>query len=172
FAAALGHASEAAYQAVMRPVEGTILTVVRESAEAIASANGAPLADLVGRAYDAACDSVEKTPELLPVLRHAAVVAPAAEGFTLLLASLREVVDATPVPEPELVATPAAVTAHLAGDDVHGSRYEVMYLLDADDATMPAFREAWGAIGDSIVVVGGEGLWNCHIHTNEIDGAV
>src|SRR3954467_15588795 len=69
FAAALGHASDAAYQAVMRPVEGTILTVWREASGAIANANGAPLADLVGRAYDAACESVDKTPELLPVLR-------------------------------------------------------------------------------------------------------
>ena len=37
---------------------------------------------------------------------------------------------------------------------------------------MPSFRDAWGAIGDSIVVVGGDGLWNCHIHTNDIGGAV
>jgi DAK2 domain fusion protein YloV len=172
FTAALSHAAEAAYQAVMRPVEGTILTVVRESSEAIAEMNGAPLADLVARAYEAACASVEKTPELLPVLRDAGVVDAGGKGFTLFLASVREVVDGTPVPEPQEVATPASVTAHLAGDDVSGPRYEVMYLLDADDSTIPAFREAWGAIGDSIVVVGGEGLWNCHIHTNEIGGAV
>jgi hypothetical protein len=172
FAAALGHASEAAYQAVMRPVEGTILTVVREASEAIADANGASLAELVTRAYEAACAAVDKTPDLLPVLRDAGVVDAGGKGFTLLLASVREVVDGTPVPEPEIGATPAAVTAHLAGDDISGPRYEVMYLLDADDSTIPAFREAWGAIGDSIVVVGGEGLWNCHIHTNEIGGAV
>src|SRR4029079_7031901 len=73
---------------------------------------------------------------------------------------------------PEVVNTPASVTAHLAGDDVSTLRYEVMYLLDAEDATMPAFREAWSAIGDSIVIVGGEGLWNCHIHTNDIGGAI
>ena len=47
-----------------------------------------------------------------------------------------------------------------------------MYLLDADDETMPAFRDAWSAIGDSIVVVGGDGLWNCHIHTNDIGAAI
>ncbi len=47
-----------------------------------------------------------------------------------------------------------------------------MYLLDAEDTTIPAFRNAWGAIGDSIVVVGGDGLWNCHIHTNDIGGAI
>jgi uncharacterized protein len=82
------------------------------------------------------------------------------------------VVDGRPIPEPELGATPAAVAAHLAGEDVAGLRYEVMYLLDADDATLPSFREAWAAIGDSIVVVGGDGIWNCHVHTNDIGAAV
>src|SRR6185369_15539125 len=89
-----------------------------------------------------------------------------------LLDAFLEVVDGRPIPEPELGATPAAVAAHLAGDDVAGLRYEVMYLLDADDATLPAFRDAWAAIGDSIVVVGGDGIWNCHVHTNNIGAAV
>jgi hypothetical protein len=51
-------------------------------------------------------------------------------------------------------------------------RYEVMYLLEADDASIPPFREVWAGLGDSIVVVGGQGLWNCHIHTDDIGGAI
>ncbi len=47
-----------------------------------------------------------------------------------------------------------------------------MYLLDAPDDTLPGFREAWRAVGDSIVIVGGDGLWNCHIHTNDIGAAI
>ncbi len=47
-----------------------------------------------------------------------------------------------------------------------------MYLLEAPDDTIPAFREVWAGIGDSIVVVGGDGLWNCHIHTNDVGPAV
>ena len=47
-----------------------------------------------------------------------------------------------------------------------------MYLLDAPDATVPAFKEVWAGIGDSIVVVGGDGLWNCHIHTNDVGAAI
>ncbi|MGH9102983.1 MAG: DAK2 domain-containing protein, partial [Acidimicrobiales bacterium] len=50
-------------------------------------------------------------------------------------------------------------------------RYEVMFLLEADDASVPAVRDVWAGVGDSIVVVGGNGLWNCHIHTDDI-GAV
>ena len=50
-------------------------------------------------------------------------------------------------------------------------RYEVMYLLDAEDDKMHGFREVWSGIGDSIVIVGGEGLYNCHIHTDDIGAA-
>ncbi|HEY5075929.1 MAG TPA: hypothetical protein VIJ48_00360, partial [Acidimicrobiia bacterium] len=94
------------------------------------------------------------------------------KGFTLLLAAFLEVVSGRAIPEPEVVTTPASVAAHLAGEELSSLRYEVMYLLDAPDDTLPAFRNAWSAIGDSIVVVGGDGLWNCHIHTNDIGGAV
>jgi DAK2 domain fusion protein YloV len=171
FAAGLRKGCDAAYQAVMRPVEGTILTVVRAAADAVA-ASAASFADMLDAAYDAACAAVERTPELLPVLRDAGVVDAGGKGFTLLLAALLEVVADRALPEPTVVTTPVAVTKHLAGDDVSSLRYEVMYLLDATDDMMDGFRSAWGAIGDSIVVVGGDGLWNCHIHTNDIGAAV
>ena len=169
----LRRGTDAAYQAVMRPVEGTILTVVRMAAEAVeALAADTTLADVLDHAYEAACKAVEHTPQLLPALRDAGVVDAGGKGFTLLLAALLEVVSGRAIPEPEDVAAPSVVTAHLAGDDLSSLRYEVMYLLDAADDTMPSFRETWSAIGDSIVVVGGDGLWNCHIHTNDIGGAV
>jgi DAK2 domain fusion protein YloV len=172
-ASSLRRAADAAYEAVMRPVEGTILTVVRETAEAI-EAPGAPddLAGMLATAVDAADDSVRRTPDLLPVLRAAGVVDAGAKGFTLLLAALLEVVDGRPVPEPEVVATPLAIEAHLRGDDVAALRYEVMFLLEASDALIPAFRDTWASVGDSIVVVGGDGLYNCHIHTNDVGAAV
>jgi DAK2 domain fusion protein YloV len=172
FSRGLRNGADAAYQAVVRPVEGTILTVVRETAEAVEAGGDQPLGELLDRAFDAACASVDRTPELLPVLRDAGVVDAGGRGLTLFVAALREVVTGHPIPEPEAVATPAAVAAHLAGDSAEGLRYEVMYLLDAEEPTIPAFRDAWSAIGDSIVVVGGEGLWNCHIHTNDIGGAI
>ena len=53
-----------------------------------------------------------------------------------------------------------------------GPRYEVMYFLEAPDETLGAFKSVWAGIGDSIVVVGGDGLWNCHIHTDDIGAAV
>ena len=140
-AVGLRQASDAAYEAVMRPVEGTILTVVRAAADAA----------------EAARDAVEHTPDLLPVLREAGVVDAGGRGFTLLLDALLEVVAGRPIPDPDVVFTPVSVEAHLAGDDVASLRYEVMYLLEAEDPTIKAFKETWAALGDSIVVVGGDG---------------
>jgi dihydroxyacetone kinase-like predicted kinase len=57
-------------------------------------------------------------------------------------------------------------------DSVSDLHYEVMYFLEAPDETIPAFKEVWAGIGDSIVVVGGDGIWNCHIHTDDIGAAV
>jgi DAK2 domain fusion protein YloV len=174
-AEALRTAADAAYQAVMRPVEGTILTVVREAAEAAEAArdDGArELEAMLERSVAAAHDAVARTPEMLPVLKEAGVVDAGGHGFTLLLDAFLHVVDGRALPEPEVVTTPAAVEAHQRGEDVAGLRYEVMFLLEADDGTIPAFRETWGALGDSIVVVGGDGMWNCHVHTNDIGGAI
>ena len=56
--------------------------------------------------------------------------------------------------------------------DVSEQRYEVMYFLDLDDELIEPFKSGWGEIGDSIVVVGGDGLWNCHVHTNDFGAAI
>ena len=172
----LRRAADAAYQAVLRPVEGTMLTVVREAAEAAeAAASGGAKTTLVGvleSASGSAIAAVARTPDLLPILREAGVVDAGGRGLALLLDAFLLVVDGRPVPGPETVATPAAVASHR--DHATGSdlRYEVMYLLHAPDETISAFKDAWAALGDSIVVVGGDGLWNCHVHTNEIGAAV
>ncbi len=168
-------AADAAYEAVLRPVEGTILTVVRETAEALEAAVAAGDTELVAvleQAAAAADASVARTPELLPALRSAGVVDSGGRGFTLLLDALLHVADGRPLPESHLGTTPVAVERHLAGDDVASLRYEVMFFLDAADTGIGAFRDAWGAIGDSIVVVGGDGIWNCHVHTNDIGAAI
>ena len=121
-----------------------------------------------------------RTPDLLPVLKDAGVVDAGGAGFLLLLDSAIHVVDGEPMPEPDESAGPSvdqleavAKRHHDDGSvDVSELRYEVMFLLDLDDAQAGAFKSAWGSIGDSIVVVGGEGLYNCHIHTNDIGAAI
>ena len=115
-----------------------------------------------------------RTPELLPVLKEAGVVDAGGRGFTLLLDALLDVVDGRAAPRAAgRRDARRVVAAHRRARRRRPSlRYEVMYLLEADDATIPAFKDTWGAIGDSIVVVGGDGLWNCHVHTDDIGAAV
>jgi len=59
-----------------------------------------------------------------------------------------------------------------AGSDISELRYEVMFLLDAPDESIEGFKAAWAEVGDSIVVVGGDGLFNCHIHCDDIGAAI
>ncbi len=185
-ARALRAASDGAYAAVPRPVEGTILTVIREAAEgAEATVEADPAAPLV-TVGDAALrqgrDALARTPEMLPVLAEAGVVDSGGTGLLLLLDALLHVVDGRPLPTPpgedEVAGADLdALRDHAdAGDhdghDVGDLRYEVMYLLEAPDETIPEFKRIWSTVGDSIVVVGGDGLWNCHIHTDDIGSAV
>ena len=60
----------------------------------------------------------------------------------------------------------------MGGVDVSELRYEVMYFVDLVDDRIQEFKRGRGEIGDSIVVVGGDGLWNCHVHTNDIGAAI
>ena len=185
-AEALKAASVAAYDSVLKPIEGTILTVVREAADAAvrAASDGATLAAMLRVARAAGRESLANTPELLPVLKEAGVVDAGGAGFLLLLDSALHVVDGEPLPEPENLSGPnteqlIAVmkrgetdAANGAGVDVSELRYEVMFLLEIDDTKSREFKIKWGEIGDSIVVVGGDGLYNCHIHTNDIGAAI
>ena len=119
--------------------------------------------------------ALAKTPEQLDVLKKAGVVDSGGTGLVLWFDALCHVVadDALPVAPPLdsiHVHVQEQVSTHHG--DIADLRYEVMYLLDADDAKMHAFREAWSVLGDSIVIVGGEGLYNCHIHTDAIGDAI
>ncbi len=186
FAEALQAAAAGAYDAVLKPIEGTILTVCRESADAakVAADAGGSLVEVARAARAAGKLALDNTPEQLQVLKDAGVVDAGGAGFLLLLDSVLFVVDGEPLP----VAEPDDGTAGPVGAafdavahrhaskpgelDVSEQRYEVMYFLDLADERIRDFKDQWGAIGDSIVVVGGDGLWNCHVHTNQIGASI
>ncbi|MHB8335373.1 MAG: DAK2 domain-containing protein [Acidimicrobiales bacterium] len=173
-AESLSHADVLARQAVVRPVEGTILSVARAAAQG-ANAATTSLSKVVRGARDRAREALAHTPEQLPVLKQAGVVDSGGTGLLLFFDALCHVVsnDALPVP-PSLDSLDVHDVAATNSTSVaSGSpRYEVMYLLAAEDDRMRAFRDVWSGLGDSIVIVGGDGLYNCHIHTDEIGPAI
>ncbi|CAN5163287.1 MAG: DAK2 domain-containing protein [Nocardioides sp.] len=180
FAEALADATAASYAAVGQPVEGTMLTVCRAAAEAAGAtaAGGARrLRDALASATAAAREALALTPSQLTALADAGVVDAGGRGLTVLLEALEFVVAGKRPPAP--VRRPAAAAdpepghgqRHQQTDD-SGPAYEVMYLLHAPDDTIPHLRTTLAALGDSLVVVGGNGMWNVHVHTDDVGAAI
>jgi len=177
---AFERARKGSYESVLKPVEGTILTVL--SAAAIAARKSADeghkLKDQMDHIRAASADALARTPELLPVLKQAGVVDAGGSGFLLFVDAMRYVATGEPIPgitdieAGEDDSTPTANVASTEHSELSELRYEVMFLLENDLTNINDFREAWGVVGDSIVVVGGDGLWNCHIHTDDIGQAI
>jgi DAK2 domain fusion protein YloV len=177
----LDRAAEAAYQAVGRPVEGTILTVLRlaaEEAKQVPPGQGETLGPLLDRVYRRAEQALIETPELLPVLKAAGVVDAGGAGLLLLLACLREHVTGGKVTLPPKVFRPASQLVSADGKGGHGEgdiadlHYEIVFMLDGEPGSNDRLKQAWADIGQSIVIVGGEGSWKCHIHTDDIGPAI
>ena len=142
---------------------------------------GGSLVDVLDAARAAGAAALDRTPELLPVLKEAGVVDAGGAGFLLLLDALLHVVDGRPLPEPDEGAgadaerssrSPTGTPRPMASVDVGDLRYEVMYFLEARRRADRRVQGRWAGIGDSIVVVGGDGIWNCHIHTDDIGAAI
>ena len=168
---ALRRATELAYAAVAAPVEGTILSVARAAADA-ADAAADDLGAVVRAACEAAAEALRRTPDQLPALAAAGVVDAGGRGLCVVLDALLSVVTGeavAAVPEP-LVARSRTALAVARESGTEEFAYEVQYLLDAP--SVDALKERLAALGDSLVVVGGEGLWNVHVHVNDVGAAI
>jgi DAK2 domain fusion protein YloV len=179
-AEALQQASAASYTAVGEPVEGTMLTVMRAAADAGTTAAGAEDArssDVLAAAAAAAREALRHTPEQLPVLAQAGVVDAGGRGLSVILDAAETVLTGRrPIPVTAPLGSHVIPVPHVeaGGDELSadGPAYEVMYLLDTDDAAAPGLREQLGTLGDSVVVVGRDGLWNVHVHTDDVGAAI
>ncbi|MFE6160431.1 DAK2 domain-containing protein [Streptomyces sp. NPDC056486] len=183
-ALALRRAAESAYQAVAHPVEGTVLTVAAAAADAACDADGDGDCGVVARAaYDSACRALDATPEQLAVLGRAGVVDAGGRGLVAVLGALVGALSGETVRL--RAASPHLKTAASGGHarvepiecqdtspDGAAPAFEVIYLLEADDTAVARLRTRLDGLGDSLVVVGGDGLWNVHVHVDDAGAAV
>jgi uncharacterized protein len=177
FADGMALATRASYAAVGEPVEGTILSVAKAASEAATEAGRVPtnrVGHVIRAAAGAAREALARTPEQLPTLKDAGVVDAGGRGLCVILDAAETAVTgrrrvsaqpplgsrAIPVPLPSGDLTPG------------GPSYEVMFLLDAADERIPDLRRDLAPLGDSLVVVGGDGLWNVHVHVDDVGAAV
>jgi DAK2 domain fusion protein YloV len=180
-AEAMRAATTASYAAVGRPVEGTMLSVAAAAADAAEEYSERPDArarDVFSAAAAAARAALARTPDQLQVLADAGVVDAGGRGLSVILDAAETVLTGrrpppvqVPVRRPSLPAPHATV---VPADDLteDGPAYEVMYLLDAQDDRVAGLREHLASLGDSLVVVGGDGLWNVHVHVDDVGAAV
>jgi DAK2 domain fusion protein YloV len=171
-ARALRRASDSAYRAVRRPVEGTMLSVIRELAEEAEArateepAIGSLLVDLV-RHGEAA---VARTPDQLQVLRDAGVVDAGGAGLVELVRGIAAAVSGEAVPIP-VAPGPQPAEAHVGVDAIHQElseyRYCTTFVIEGNGLDRGALEDEFERIGDSLLVVGDETTVKVHVHTDD-----
>jgi len=169
-ALALHEGAVTAYKGVMRPVEGTILTVAREAAEAamLAAAERDDMVYVVERVVQQAEDALERTPDLLPVLKEAGVVDAGGRGLYAILEGMRRYwrgERVTSAPAARLGARLEEVEPVHAPEHEYG--YDVQFLIDGRDLPIEEIRETITSMGDSALVVGDANTLKVHVHSDD-----
>jgi DAK2 domain fusion protein YloV len=162
---ALRSASDAAYRAVRTPVEGTMLTAIRELAEE--AERGGSLADVIARGDDC----VRRTQQMLPVLAEAGVVDAGAAGLVEIARGLAAALAGEPMPE-----RPAETAWRVDEDAVHHElsrfRYCTVFVVEGDDLDADALEAELEPLGDSLFVVGDPTALKVHVHTDDPGRAI
>ncbi|WFA09802.1 DAK2 domain-containing protein [Tissierella sp. Yu-01] len=173
-ALAIKKAADTAYKAVMKPTEGTILTVARECGEfAITiSKEEKDITKFLERVIEQGNDTLSRTPEMLPVLKQAGVVDAGGKGLLYLYTGfynaiigndnyISESLEDAEVKPQEI----AKHREHIETDDIKFG-YCTEFMINTDYNDIDAFRNELANLGDSLLVVGGEGIIKVHVHTN------
>lgn len=172
FAQALKNGSDTAYKAVIKPIEGTILTVVRESGEyAIKAAkkesNIIKFLELVIKEANA---SLERTPELLKNLKDAGVVDSGGKGLVLIYEGMCEALKGNPInadgKSNANTSSSEPAQGEINTEDIKFA-YCTEFILESDKVTYDKIKDIMLDYGDSLAVVGDDGLIKVHVHTNE-----
>jgi DAK2 domain fusion protein YloV len=172
-ARALRSAADAAYRAVRRPVEGTMLSVVRELAEAaeLRVDGRVPLSDLLVELVRRGEEAVARTPEQLEVLREAGVVDAGGAGLVELLRGVAAAVAGHSVEE-----APAVASATVGPEGVHLEpsryRYCTVFVVEGRELDRDGLEAQLERLGDSLLVVGDESTLKVHVHTDDPGAAL
>ena len=177
FAKALAEAAQAAYQGVINPVEGTILTVLKDSAKAAekaAESDPDNLTSVLEAAVEAARDSVARTPDLLPVLKEAGVVDAGGQGLYVLLDGalhcLKGTADKIQYWKPSIVVSESVLTPKtipLSTEVELPYGYCTNFVLEGENLSLKKIRKDLAKKGQSLVVIGNGSLVRVHIHSFE-----
>ena len=177
-AAALQMGVEAAYKAVMKPTEGTILTVTRLAAEKAAACTDMDEKGLWAEMMAAGQAALEDTPNQLPVLKKAGVVDAGGQGIMVVFEGMKQVFDGGEIVASAEVAAKPKVSSYAAGKGVFAddlmkvedikNGYCTQFLLHKnEDASVTRLRAFLESNGDSVVVIEDEDVANCHVHTSD-----
>ena len=158
-ARAFRSASDAAYRAVKKPVEGTMLTAIRELAEAAERGLGLP--EIVA----AGDETVARTREMLPVLRDAGVVDAGAAGLVEIVRGIAAVITGEPLPEPPELDEEFGIEA--VHQELSRYRYCTVFVVEGSDLDAASLEDELEQIGDSLLVVGDRTALKIHVHTDD-----
>lgn len=169
FVRAFGEARDTAYKGVVKPVEGTILTVIKETANAVEAARGSvkDAVELLEAAVRAADEAVKNTPELLPILKQAGVVDSGGKGLFFFLEGMLRHVYGESLETPTVSVQPlSAMSLEGAMEEVEeGQDYEVVVdFVPNGELDLHGFYGKLEEMGTSIQVGEGDGMYRMHIH--------
>lgn len=174
FAIALKEGSAAAYKAVMKPTEGTILSVVRAAADAAIESDANNIIDLLDTIVKEAKVMLDKTPDLLPALKKAKVVDSGGMGLYIILKGMYDALNEdikAEIKDIKPASAKASQGAHGTEDIEIKFGYCTEFIIMSDAKNADKFREDITPLGDSQIVVGYEDVIKVHVHTND-PGAV
>ena len=167
----LREAADTAYRGVIKPVEGTILTVAREAAEEAEAAylETHDLDTILARVVERAKDAVARTPQMLPILQKAGVVDSGGSGLAYILEGMLRYVRGEEVTslDVEISQTQEDLAATLAPEDEMGYGYDVQFIIKGDNLNVNVVRSAIDAMGWSTLVVGDEEAVKVHVHVHD-----
>lgn len=163
FADAMVKGAHTAYKGVVKPVEGTILTVIREAGDraVMAAAQTKDLRQVLAETHQAAQTAVQRTPQLLPILKEAGVVDAGGQGLAFVIEGMLKYLDGETF-ESSKSMNVAQNLENLAVEDGFG--YDIQFHIRGTDLNVDVIREKIAALGESALIVGDETLVKVHIH--------